>query len=86
VLWTVAVERFADHEGPAAAARDVLARIRPGAIVLAHDGGPPDRARTLARLPLVLDGLRRRGYLVVTVSELLALARAPAASVGARPA
>ena len=54
VLWSVAVERYADHQGTAAAVRSVLARIRPGSIILAHDGGPPDRARTMAALPLLL--------------------------------
>ena len=75
VLWSVAVERYTDHVGTAAAVRDVLARVRPGSIVLAHDGGPPGRARTVAALPLLLEGLHRLGYRVLTVSQLLALAR-----------
>jgi peptidoglycan/xylan/chitin deacetylase (PgdA/CDA1 family) len=75
VLWTVAVERYTNHEPTAAAVRDVLARVRPGAIILAHDGGPPGRARTLAALPGLLDGLRRRGYRVVSVGDLLSASR-----------
>ncbi len=53
-----------------AAARLVLARTRPGSILLAHDlplGGP----RAIAILSLVVPELRRRGLRFVTVSELL---------------
>ena len=50
--------------------------LRPGAIILLHDGGP--RAReTRAALPRILRGLERRGYRSVTVPALLHLRRAP---------
>ena len=48
----------------------VLRAIRPGSIVVMHDGGGP-RSQTLAALPYILRALRRRGYQVVTTSELL---------------
>ncbi len=67
-----------DWRSPSAArtARAVLSALRPGAIVLLHDGGP--RAReTLAALPRILRGLHRRGYRSVTVPQLLHLRRAP---------
>jgi sulfur carrier protein ThiS len=38
----------------------VLAAVRPGAIVLLHDGGG-DRSATVAALPAIIDGLRRLG-------------------------
>ncbi len=54
--------------------RSVLDGAHPGAIVLMHDGGlgggDPDRAKTFAALPQIVDGLRGRGYGLVTVSEL----------------
>lgn len=75
VLWSVAVERETDHDPTATAVSDLLRKIRPGTIVLAHDGGPPSRAATLAALPSLLRELRARGYRIVTVSELLRLAR-----------
>lgn len=56
-------------------AEQVLARIRPGDIVLLHDGHQrPDRHRRQIRpaLPLLLQGLRERGLSSVPVSELLA--------------
>lgn len=56
----------------------MLARVRPGAILLGHDGGTPDRAATVKALPLLLEGLRAQGYRVVSVTELLSVASAPA--------
>jgi peptidoglycan/xylan/chitin deacetylase (PgdA/CDA1 family) len=59
---------------PERIARRVLARIRPGDIVLMHDGHDlPGRHRPAAAraLPKILRGLRERGLVGVTVSELL---------------
>jgi len=57
----------------------VLAEARPGAIVCLHDGIPPDgRAGTRTRQPtvdairMIVPELGRRGYGLVTVTELLA--------------
>ncbi len=74
ILWSVAVERYVDHLPLARAVAEILSRIRPGSIILAHDGGVPDRRRTLAALPLLLRGLQSRSYRVVDVSQLLQLA------------
>ncbi|MBV9592348.1 MAG: polysaccharide deacetylase family protein [Actinobacteria bacterium] len=52
---------------------DRLARsIRPGSIVLGHDGGTLDNAVVPAALPLLIDRLRSQGLKFVTVSHLLA--------------
>ena len=51
-------------------ARHILSKVRPGAIVVCHDR----RAWTAPMLKVVLPELRRRGYSVVSVSELLRLA------------
>ncbi|PGH29765.1 hypothetical protein GX50_07492 [[Emmonsia] crescens] len=48
-------------------AHHVLDMVKPGAIVICHDG----RSWTAPMLRLVLPELRRRGYRVVTVTELL---------------
>lgn len=63
-------------QGPAGI-EQMLSEVRPGAILLGHDGGEPDRAATVAALPSLLAGLQAQGYRVVSVSELLALARRP---------
>lgn len=56
---------------PQVYARKVLQDVGPGSIILIH---PMHRANTTERtaLPLILDGLARRGLRTVTVSELLA--------------
>jgi peptidoglycan/xylan/chitin deacetylase (PgdA/CDA1 family) len=51
-------------------AADVVREARPGSIILMHlmsEGNQPAHDA----LPLVLDGLQRRGFRVVTVGELL---------------
>lgn len=54
-------------------ARGVVNRSRPGDIVLLHDGHDREqrhRPLILEALPLILQGLRERGLISVTVSEL----------------
>ncbi len=71
-----------DWQGPAAAviARRVIAQVaagtveRPAQIVLLHDSGG-DRTQTLAALPLIIHGLRARGYDFVATSTLAGMDR-----------
>lgn len=49
---------------------NVLGNAHSGSIVLMHDGGGP-RSQTVEALPGIIDGLRGRGYRLVTVSQLL---------------
>lgn len=69
VMWSVDSEDYT-RPGRRAIVRNVLAGARPGAIVLMHDGGGP-REQTVAALPAVIRRLRRRGFRLVTVPELL---------------
>ena len=46
--------------GQAAITRAALADLRPGSVVLFHDGGG-DRSQTVAALPAILEGIRARG-------------------------
>ena len=50
----------------------VVDAVRPGSIVLLHDGGG-DRSETVAALPRIIDELRRRGYAFATVTDLLGM-------------
>ena len=45
-----------------------------GNIILLHDGGG-DRAATVKALPLIIDGLRERGFKIVSVEDLLGKTR-----------
>jgi cellulose synthase/poly-beta-1,6-N-acetylglucosamine synthase-like glycosyltransferase/peptidoglycan/xylan/chitin deacetylase (PgdA/CDA1 family)/spore germination protein YaaH len=46
-----------------------------GSIILLHDGGG-DRSATVRALPQIIDGLRARGFKIVSVEELLGKTRA----------
>lgn len=73
VAWSVHSRDTIARDAQATATR-VLSRLRPGDIVLMHDGHERDgRHRTLAAraLPMILRGLQERGLRSVTVSELL---------------
>lgn len=77
ILWTLALEHHS-AKTPEAMARRAIDRVRPGMIILAHDGEPchrVDRSKTLMALPKLVDGLQRKGYRFVTIPELLELSR-----------
>lgn len=59
---------------------NVLRQVRPGGIILLHDGGG-NRTATVQALPQIITTLQRQGYRFVTVPELLEL-QAKAASSG----
>lgn len=69
VLWDVDTQ---DYERPGADAivQRALAGAQPGSIILMHDGGGP-REQTVAALPQIIAGLRKRGFRMVTVPRLL---------------
>lgn len=71
ILWDVDSSDW-QRPGSARIAADVLGRTRPGSIILMHDGGGP-RSQTVAALPTIIRGLRRRGLRFVTVGQLLGL-------------
>lgn len=53
----------------------VLKKAHPGDIILMH--ASDTCKQTAQALPLIIEGLQRQGYRIVTVSELLALQEAP---------
>lgn len=69
VLWSVDSEDYR-RPGVRAIVRNVVRDVRPGAIVLMHDGGG-DRSQTLAALPRIVGQLRRAGYRFASVPRLL---------------
>jgi peptidoglycan/xylan/chitin deacetylase (PgdA/CDA1 family) len=69
VLWNVDPSDYT-QPGSGAIERRVLAAVQPGSIVISHDGGGP-RGQTLAAYPSIIAALRRRGYGIVTIPELL---------------
>jgi peptidoglycan/xylan/chitin deacetylase (PgdA/CDA1 family) len=69
IMWNVDPRDWS-RPGKGAIAGRSLRQVRPGSIILSHDGGGP-RGQTLAAYPGVIGALRRRGYRFVTVPELL---------------
>jgi len=69
ILWDVDPADWTDP-GAAAVYSRVVSAVRPGSIVVMHDGGG-DRSGTLAALPRIVETLRARGYRFDTVSRLL---------------
>jgi peptidoglycan/xylan/chitin deacetylase (PgdA/CDA1 family) len=77
VTWSVSPDDWR-RPRPQVIVERVLQHIRPGAIILLHDGletsvGPPVQ-NTVAALPDLIEGLQARGYRFVTIPELRAMA------------
>jgi peptidoglycan-N-acetylglucosamine deacetylase len=69
VLWSLDTDDW-QLPGVHTIVTRVLSGAKPGSIVLMHDAGG-NRSETIAALPMVIRGLRRRGYKLVTVPQLL---------------
>ncbi|WP_242903440.1 polysaccharide deacetylase family protein [Actinomadura terrae] len=68
VTWDVDAEDWT-LPSPEKIAADVLRKTEPGSVILLHDGGG-DRSRTVASVPLIIEGLQERGYRFVLLDEL----------------
>lgn len=76
IMWSVDPRDW-QRPGPSVVTSRILSGATPGAIILAHDLHAP----TVDAMPGTLDGLLKKGYKFVTVSQLLAMkpkAEAPA--------
>ncbi len=71
VNWDVDPQDWA-RPGQGTIYRRIVNNVRPGSIVLMHDGGGP-RGQTVGALPGVIANLKRRGYRFATVPQLLGL-------------
>lgn len=69
VLWNVDPSDYT-QPGSGAIERRVLSQIRPGSIIISHDGGG-NRLQTLDAYPSIIASLHARGYRIVTIPELL---------------
>jgi peptidoglycan/xylan/chitin deacetylase (PgdA/CDA1 family) len=69
VLWSVDTDDY-QQPGVQVIVERALAGAHPGAIILMHDAGGT-RTQTIAALPAIIDGLRARGFHLVTVPQLL---------------
>ncbi|HEY2479412.1 MAG TPA: polysaccharide deacetylase family protein [Solirubrobacterales bacterium] len=68
VFWTLDSDDDT-HPGVGPIRARVVRRAKPGSIVLLHDGG--HHPQTVKALPGIVEGLERRGFRLVTLTELL---------------
>jgi peptidoglycan-N-acetylglucosamine deacetylase len=69
ILWSVDTADYT-LPGTQAIVERALAGAKPGAIILMHDAGG-NRSETIAALPAIVNGLRKRGLRPVTIPQLL---------------
>ncbi|HEV3318987.1 MAG TPA: polysaccharide deacetylase family protein [Solirubrobacteraceae bacterium] len=69
VLWSTDTDDYT-LPGVAAIEQSALAGAHPGAIILMHDAGG-DRSETIAALPAIIAGLRKKGLHPVTIPRLM---------------
>jgi peptidoglycan-N-acetylglucosamine deacetylase len=69
VLWSTDTSDYS-LPGVPAIVHSALAGAHPGAIILMHDAGG-DRSQTVAALPAIIEGLRKKGLQPVTIPRLM---------------
>ena len=69
VLWSIVTGDPDRYVSARQIVSIVLSRAKPGAIVIMHMNGRG--WHSAEALPLVIDGLRKKGYRFATVSEML---------------
>ncbi|MDI6103602.1 polysaccharide deacetylase family protein [Actinoplanes sp. NEAU-A12] len=80
VLWSHLMRELHFQSDPDGQIRDIVDNVRPGSIILAHDVGKEHRLVSLRGLAAMFAGLKARGFRFATVSELVALQKAPQAA------
>ena len=81
ILWSSDSADWKHGTGSATIHNNVMRNVVPGGIALMHDGGG-NRASTVAALPGIIDGIRNRGYKLVTVPELMNMGQPDLAHIG----
>ena len=71
VAWSSTGDDWKPGTSPATIVRNAMKTVRPGGIILLHDGGG-NRSATVVAFSLLIKKLRDQGYSFVTVSQLLA--------------
>lgn len=66
VQWSVDPNDYRDSASPGGIASSVLRAVRPGSVVLLHDGGG-DQSATVRALPRIIRGIRDMGLELVTI-------------------
>jgi peptidoglycan/xylan/chitin deacetylase (PgdA/CDA1 family) len=75
VLWSVDPSDWIPGVTPRQIVSRVLSAVRPGSIVVLHDGGG-DRSATVRALPAIIKGIRKRHFRLVELTDAPAAAAA----------
>ncbi|MBE9125115.1 polysaccharide deacetylase family protein [Coleofasciculus sp. LEGE 07092] len=70
IMWSADSKDWSIRSTEKGLIDNVLTAVKPGGIVLLHDGGG-NRSKTVQALPKLISELKKRGYQFVTVPELL---------------
>ncbi len=84
-LWSVQMLESEFRDNPPGLVDYIVDATRPGSIILAHDTGPQDRLVAIDGLADMIVGLRRKGFELLTVTDLMHAAT-PKATAPAEPA
>lgn len=68
VYWTICFEHKAQPD-PIKRAGEIVKSVKPGYIILAHDG-ILNRSKTVKGIPYIIKDLKKRGYSFVTLKQL----------------
>ena len=68
VLWSVDSQDYVTTKTTQEVVRNVLRKVKPGAIILFHDAGPQTE-KTIGALPIILKNLSDRGYQFLPLSR-----------------
>jgi len=71
VLWSIDVGDWNDHKAAKDLSSKVLKLAKNGDIILLHDGGA-SREAVIDSLPVIIKGLKKKGYNFVTIDEMIA--------------
>lgn len=74
VLWSVCGDNR-KMKDPKAMANRVVQSVKPGNIILLHDGTFDSRWRDVEATPIIVEGLLKKGYRFVSVPQLLGIFR-----------
>jgi chitin deacetylase len=75
ILWNVAAEDYDRKEPSEAIVRRILQQLKPGAIIVLHDGRDTHinypRENMIRALPSIIAGIHKAGYVLVTLDQII---------------
>ena len=70
IRWSIDPKDWDQHQNASTITRHVESKVRPGDIILFHDGGA-NQKETIRAVRTIVRDLKKRGYQFVTISQLM---------------